>query len=297
MVMRSFKDVIPPDKAAFNYPPSPQEGRKDFFTIALDGQARCIIRSGAGSQRATEALKAYLDLATGADIPIAGEGAAAPPGMAVIHVGDTEVGLKTDLALPDVRYGEDAIANLNGYLVKTVDADTLVIRGLTAAGTIMGVVGFLKRYAGVRRYWHGYAGSIGDVVPKSATLRIPEVEWRDWPFFISRSMSGIDSYGPVAGPGQKEVPTQDMLRLHTTIPYGESYFRWLPSDQYGKDHPEYYPLHEDGRRHVPETPTAQGWQPCVSNPEVVRIMAAARSCRAERAENAVCDAAGPASLY
>jgi hypothetical protein len=44
----------------------------------------------------------------------------------------------------DIRYA-------NGYLVTTLDPRTLVIRGRTEPATAHGVVGFLKRYVGVRQ--------------------------------------------------------------------------------------------------------------------------------------------------
>jgi len=52
--------------------------------------------------------------------------------------------------------------------------------------TLLGAVGFLKQYAGIRRYWPGEPGGVGDVVPKHPDLRLPQIEWRDWPYFICR---------------------------------------------------------------------------------------------------------------
>jgi len=48
--------------------------------------------------------------------------------------------------------------------------------------------------------------------------------------------------------------------------------RLLPVKEYGKTHPEYFPL-INGKRYIPSDPKGQGWQPCVSNPDVARIMA------------------------
>lgn len=279
-------EVVPPEKAAFNYPAPPQEGKKDFFTIAENGQARCVIlksadRKAKEASRGAEILKAYLELATGANIPVIEEGKNIPAGMGVIHVGDTELGLKTDLALPDVRYGNDAFPNISGYLVKTVAPDVLVIRGKTDRATMLGVIGFLKRYAGIRHYWACGAGGIGDVVPKNPTLRIPELEWRDWPYFVSRIIGGIGQFGPPPPPAQKKVVTEYFFRMNYSIPAMHSYYKLLPVEKYGKEHPEYFPLFEKDKRYVPVIPAEgpgkgrdpHGWQPCVSNPDVVRIMA------------------------
>jgi len=277
--------VTPPEDVAFNYPPPAVEGVKDYFTIAQEGRARCVIvrpaRPHPEELRAAATLKAYLDLATGANIPHLYEGQRVPEGMGVIYVGGTALAKAAPLDLPDAKYGEDTLPNVNGYLVKTVDPKTLVIRGGTERATMLGVVGFLKRYAGVRRYWPGNPGGIGDVIPKAATLRVPQVEWRDWPYFVSRIMSGMSRHGPKPDASYRgRVRFDDFLRMNYTIKSNESYYKWLPPAKYGSTNPEFFPL-IDGKRHVPKTATSgprkgrdpQGWQPCVSNPRVAEIMA------------------------
>ena len=279
-------EVKPPDQADFNYPPAPREGARGSFAIAKDGRPRCVIvrpkrpaREEGLAPSAT--LKAYLDLAVGADFSVRYEGQRVPADMGAIYVGDTAAGRKAALDLPQLRYGDDVLPNVNGYLVKTVDARTLVIRGATGRATMLGVVGFLKRYVGVRRYWPGSPGGLGDVVPQARDLALPQIEWRDWPYFISRIMSGLSRHGPKPDPKfRNRVRFDDFHRMNYTIPSNESYYKWLPAAKYGKTHPEYFPL-VNGQRRVPIIPTTgprkgrdpHGWQPCVSNPDVARIMA------------------------
>ena len=218
------------------------------------------------------ALETYLRLVTRAQFRVIRDGTAVPPGMAAIHVGDTAVALRTPLGLPDLRYGEDALPNLHGYLVKTVDKNTLVIRGPTEAATLFGVLGFLKRYVGVRQYWRDLPGGIGEVVPSRPTLRAPEIEWRDWPYFLSRFV-GMDRVRW----DRKGIPVRfQRVGLEcVTLPCNESYRRWLPPEEYGATHPEYFPL-IGGKRYVPPPALRhRSWQPCVSNPIVVRTMAEA----------------------
>ena len=279
---KAIFQVVTPDRAAFNYPEPPRVGPADYFTIAEQGKPRCVIVAERGARHSGAALlKAYLDLATGADIPLLDAKKPIPPEMAAIHVGNTPMASKVELSLPDVHYGDDTIANLNGYLVKTLDPRTLVIRGLSDRATSLGVAGFLKRFVGVRHYWAGNPGDLGDVVPKCPTLRLPQIEWRDWPYFVSRIMSGLDMNGP--SPDRKRLSAglgSDLFRTNYTIPSNESFYRWLPIEKYGQTHPEYFPW-GDGNRLVPVMDTEgpnkkrppQGWQPCVSNPDVVKIMA------------------------
>ena len=258
-----------PEEVPFNYPEPPHEGEAKHFAISENGEPRCVIvRSAKASRsalRAATGFRRYLQLATGARIRLIEEGTAVPERMGAIHVGDTSVGLKTKLSLPEVRYGQDVLPNLNGYLVKTVDPRTLVIRGSTEMATSHGLVGFLQRYVGVRQYWPGSPGGIGDVVPSRPTLYVPEVEWRDWPYFFSRhfSMYGFTSRGVL-----------DFFRRNRTLACNENYSAWLPPEKYGTTNPEFFPF-VSGKRRVPKTRLHSGWQPCVSNPAVRRIMAEA----------------------
>jgi len=265
--------------AAFNYPVPPREGKPAYFSIAENGVAKCVIVRPGGKQfpearRAAELLKAYLDLSTGASFAILDEPTPLPPGSAVISVGETALAQKAPLDLPKVSYGGDTLANLNGYLVQTRDRQTLVIRGQTDRATTLGVVGFLKRYVGVRHYWAGNPGDLGDVIPRQPTISLPELTWRDWPYFPSRNMSGLSDFGPPRTDLWKRVTTADFFRLNYTIPSNESYYLWLPVEKYGKTHPEYYPLF-DGKRFIPKPRAGGGWQPCTSNPDSPKIIAEA----------------------
>ena len=262
----------------FDFPPAPEEGAADYFTIAEDGQARATIVVPAGApleiSRAANGLQQYLELVTGATLPLVTEDQQAPEGMAQIHLCETQVAAAVPLELPPVRYGEHEFANINGYLVRTLDPQTLIIRGATPKATQLGVYGLLRRYVGVRRYWPGDPGSIGDVIPERPTLRLPEVEWRDWPYFISRIMSGLDGRGPSTDAGRWSS-FAEFWRMNYTIPSNESYYRLLDAAN-RLDEPDIFPL-IGGERYIPPVDErgriAHGWQPCVSNPRVAQIMA------------------------
>lgn len=271
-------EVAPPDKVAFNYPPPPVEGKGDFFTIAESGQARCCIVFAAKAHLkeicAARTLRFYLGEATGAKPGIYKGSAKAPTDLAQIHVGATAEAKEVPLDVPPVRYGDIEMPNLNGYLVTTVSPRMLVLRGTTPQATMFAVVGLLKRYVGVRRYWPGAPGGIGDVVPRRATLKLPQIEWRDWPYFISRIMSGLDSRGPRSEEG-RFIRFEDFWRMYYTIPSNESYYRLMKAEDHLGE-PELFPLIQ-GKRQVPKIEKGKriphGWQPCVSNPRMAEIMA------------------------
>ena len=262
---------------AFNYPPPPRIGRADYFTVAAGGRPQCCLvlpeRPRDEEMTAAATLQCYVKLATGAALGILKE-KDIPVGLNQIHVGDTKVGLAVALDLPPLRYGADEWPNLNGFLVKTTNRHLLVIRGETPHGTLLGAVSFLKRFLGIRRYWPGEPGGIGDVVPRVKDVSLAQTEWRDWPYFFSRTMSGCDDRGPQAK-WVKGVRLYDFWRMNDTIPCNESYYRLMNARQHTNE-AELFPL-IDGRRFVPsykpDQPDPHGWQPCVSNPRVTQLMA------------------------
>ncbi len=267
-------EVIPPEEAEFNYPAPPREGAPDYFTIADDGQARCVIvHAAAASDRLryrARLLGDYLGRVTGGTFKLLPDSAPIPEGMGAIHFGDTAVSTTVPLALPDVRYGDDVFPNVHGFLIQTISPRILILRGSPLLGLdsldalAYALVGFLERYAGVRQFWMGVPGSIGESIFSRPTLRIPKLEWRDWPYFISRSMS----MHPLL-PGGSPL---DFFRRGTTLPCSENYYELLPPREYGEDHPEYYPLIQGKRRVPPRGNDKSRWQPCVSNPEVVKTV-------------------------
>ena len=227
--------VTPPDKIAFNYPAPPKEGKNGFFVIAEAGQARCCLVVPAQPQsderHAADVLRTYLKLTTGAEFPVVEDNKAMPPALAQIHIGETTKSRETALDVPALHYGDQALPNINGFLVKTVDPQTLVLRGVRPRATVFAVVGLLERYAGVRRYWDGEPGGIGDVVPSQPTLTLPDVEWRDWPYFASLSMSGVDSVSPT-GPLSRFARLSDFYRMRYTIPSNESFYRLMKATRH-----------------------------------------------------------------
>lgn len=278
--------ILPLDKVTFNWPPPRQTGQKDYFAVARDGKAACSIvvpaKATKPEVRSAEMLKLYLDLVTGGSFEVKREPAAGP----AIYIGDTEAGKRLDLNLPPICYASLTVPNLHGFLLQTVDTNTLVIRGFQDLGTSYGVVSFLREFAGVRRYWPSEPGGMGDVYESKPTLAIPQTTWRDWPFLISRYVG----FNPKGWELQHENqwPTMSKwYRMGFTLSMMHNFFSLIPPEKLGKLHPEYFP-EVNGVRKVP-TGTIN-WQPCVSNPEVVDLCAS-RIIRAFDADpNRICHA-------
>lgn len=261
----------PAGQIAFNFPDAPHEGKPEYFTVAEEGRAGCVIVHAADADRYTQEtarlLASYLRLVTGSQFLIKPGNEVIPPGMGAIHVGGTSTPTAPPLALPEVHYGDEVFPNVQGFEIRTLDPKTLLIRGLTPEAVRFGVVGFLERYVGVRQFWLSPIGGIGETVPSHPTLRVPELEWQDWPYFISRSLSMHPMFSPM---GDRVL---DFFRRGTTLPSNESYFRLLPPERFVQTNPEYFPLIGGSRRIPPPSSLTSRWQPCVSNPAVALVMA------------------------
>ena len=251
----------------FNFPNPPREGSADFFPIAKNGEAMCIIVIPAHPERSFRAAASefvrYLTLATGAKFQLVEEGQFVEKGLAEVHLGSTKVGMMVDLELPALEYGGGKFPNVNGFLVKTLNSKTLVIRGENDLATQHGLVGFLKRYVGIRQYWYSGTPEISSHIPNRDILSLPELEWRDWPYFASFQMS-MRPFG--------SRPYLNFHRESKRLPCNENYDKWLRPSQWVESNPEYFALINGKRLQPKDSQGSKGWQPCVSNPDVRKVM-------------------------
>ncbi|MDI6828216.1 MAG: DUF4838 domain-containing protein, partial [Armatimonadota bacterium] len=253
-----------------------------------DGKPACTIVIPANpttyETRCAELLKLYLKIVTGAEFEIKPEPLSKGP---AIYIGNTEIGKKAMPELPPVKYGNLTLPNLHGFMVKTVNPSTLVIRGNRDIGNNYATYSFIREYLGVRRYWPSEPGGIGDVFEKRPTLTAPRLTWIDWPYLISRHV-GFNPKGWELTHKEGEPPWMFFwYRCGTTLSMMHNFFVLISPEEYGKTHPEYFP-EINGERLVP---TKQiHWQPCVSNPEVVEICANKIIAAFDKDPNRICHA-------
>ncbi|MBD3292534.1 MAG: DUF4838 domain-containing protein, partial [Armatimonadia bacterium] len=210
-------------------------------------------------QQAAQEMQQYLRRATGAELPITNEG--------------TE---------PAIVLGEAAGMDLagvpwEGFRIATAEGNLLIAgpdtgeeertpQGGTSAGTRNGVYTFLEEHLGVR--WL-MPGELGDHVPTTDTLTIPELDAQDAPFFANRRL-------PYTQYDRRAVQTW-LLRQRMAIrhgPEGQSLqlyhgHNWdtIPPKAF-ETHPEWFAEH--GGERMP--PTGQ-YKLCITNPEVVEYFA------------------------
>jgi hypothetical protein len=159
-------------------------------------------------------------------------------------------------------------------LLISVDKGCIAICGGRPRGTLYGVYTFTEDYLGVRFLTAGHThvprpagrGMDRRIVPPLDRVYTPPLSFR-WPFF------GENVVAPAFSTRLRVNTVTDDPRLGGRTPMGlisHTFHRDLPSRVYGTDHPEYYALH-GGRRLAPFANDFATSQPCLSNPDVLRI--------------------------
>jgi hypothetical protein len=161
-----------------------------------------------------------------------------------------------------------SIHDKDGYIIKT-SGNKIYFAGGAGKGALNAVYTFLERYLGCRMYT-----SKVKIVPKQDSIILPEINIAENPVFNYRdilySESLIDEYCR----WHKLVDSNDRK---TWGMYVHTLQSLLPPDKYFKKHPEYYALRNGIR--VPE-------QPCLSNPDVFKIVVAELRRRMKENPNA-----------
>jgi hypothetical protein len=230
------------------------------FLLVQNGQPRATIvvpqDANLRVQRAAEVLQQYIQQSSGTKLPIA----TTADGNA-IHVGQTITAKKA--AINTAALGQD------GFILQGIDARNYAIVGGSDWGTEYGVYEFLERYLGVR--WL-MPTELGTDVPLHSTIDVPTTRIVQNPMYISRQ------FGPVYIEGK---PTPNALgwwgrfnRVQTNrFLFGENLLNLFPVSEFGKTHPEFYPM-LNGKRYIPTSDTDYSWQPNLSNSATIDVAVA-----------------------
>ncbi|WP_409340647.1 DUF4838 domain-containing protein [Paenibacillus sp. MBLB4367] len=175
------------------------------------------------TRAAADVLVEYVRKATGAELEVVTESAIAhrqTEGIVLIRVG--EAGERNEQV-------QAALMNLDadGFVIRTADG-AIDIVGRSSWGTQFGVYEFLERYVGVR--WL-MPGDIGEDVPWSHELVVPEETIRQQPAFLSRDID--DTFGA--------EEWKRFNRLHRRIFPFHNLWNLFPPAKYKDSHPEFYP--------------------------------------------------------
>ena len=265
------------------------------------GKARAVVVTGAApspvAAYAAQELVAHVERSTGVRLETVREGTM-PAGDRRVHVyvGDTKAARGAGLD-PDALPGETFRIKAGGgnlYILgrendqELIDWKTGKIVRDTLRGTLYGVIEFLDRCLGVRWLW---PGELGTYVPRRDTLAVtPSLEVTGGPAFRFREYRiwGVER---AATRGYKSALegrlgfTQEGVRnyhkalcrfllIHQegeTEPQprvGHHFQGWWR--KYGKEHPEWFVMRDDGERGPKPGADACQVCMCVSNPELHR---------------------------
>jgi hypothetical protein len=220
---------------------------------------------------AAEEFQRHLELATGVRLPIVRE--AKSPTRHVFTGAGT--------AMKASGAGFDTVGLGPEDFRIVVSGGSIAIAGGRPRGTLYGVYTFLEDYLGVR-----FLAADHTHVPHVAGPRVVGPLDRSYhpPLAFRWSFYGENSADPAFATRLRINTITDDARLGGKTPIGlvnHTFGRQIPSQKYGKDHPEYFAL-RDGKRLAPVDNEWYGTQPCLTNPDVLRIVTEAVLAELER---------------
>ena len=212
-------------------------------------------------------LATALSRVTGKTVPLVPE-AAAPKSGLVVWVGDTAKGRAAGFSPADLRRAEWRIVTRK---------DATYVLGNTGMGASYGCTDFLRRYAD---YWFLTFGGY-DPYTVAPEREVPVADVRGSHAIYSRHYHcwgrlfpatcrdfGYDYTRRVTARCSKELDPP-CVPSRTCGDISHTYFGYCPPAKYAKEHPEYYSLGTDGKRHaIPNN----GSELCLTNPEVFDIV-------------------------
>jgi len=224
--------------------------------LTLDpAQTLIVTAEGQGSDevaKAAKLLQTWLRRAYGTStgFDVIGQAKLGEPGQRIV------------LALGPTRWSDPRqVAQLwqDGFLLERQGRGVTIVGG-SPRGTLLGVVGFLDRFCGVRFYM---PGDLFTSLPAAKKVVLDEFRIVDEPYVRSCMMSGI---GGTPGDADWVARNGAIRRLGGT--HQHNMFQMFPPDKYAAKYPDIYPL-LDGTRYIPKTAADQKWQPCFSEPTLV----------------------------
>lgn len=227
-------------------------------------QAQLVIAQDAtqSTRQAAQILQQYIEKSTSAKIALSNK----PGTLPAIHIGET--------AYTKAQGLKPANLDEDGFIIKTVDKNNLVIVGGSDWGTEFGVYDFLERFVGVR--WLA-PGELFTEIPTHNTITIPHADIQEEPVYLSRQFGAIDYERDASTPKYQTAPWKLLLsndrwgrfnRLRPRMAFHHNISKALPVSLFGKTHPEFYPM-VNGQRYLPANDKDIHWQPNFSAAGIV----------------------------
>ena len=232
----------------------------DFVLAERGKPAECaiVVAENAGEciQYAAQELRRFVGETTGVALPIATNG--------------TTLGRAIVLEVESLKIADAFHLQVEG--------ERLRISGGGERGVLYGVYEVLERFAGCRWYssWHSYIPKLDRITLPNGfnDTQTPAFEMRE-PFwydvrrhhdFEARLRVNSHKWGGI----ERKYGGDDFLFGGGLAP-SHTFDVLLPPGKYFDKHPEYYCMVE-GKRTLNGSRRLGGWQPCLSNPDVLRIV-------------------------
>jgi hypothetical protein len=229
----------------------------------VDGAVEAVIVGGGdipacpenGYKAKPAFLRGYIEKSTGRKLRQVSEAEYDPAAMPrAIFLGDTR-------AARD-RFG-NVLRNLDrdSYVV-SVESNAVYLIGARPHSSEYAQADFLRTSLGIDTYiptrW-------GTIVPRHETVRIPAGFRLETPAFNSRAFSGIRFWEEKPGAIDYSGNTEIGWRLYRRDQFSHNLHTFIPVEEFGKTHPDYFP-EIDGQRVLVSASTDPG--PCIANPGV-----------------------------
>ncbi len=244
-------------------------------TIVEKGKARSLIVLPVNptevARYAAQELKYHVAEASGVELQIAAENAVVKTAGNRIYIGDCDRTRAAGIEATRLAADSFVIRCTGGELFvagRDAEGDPLGMR--TWAGTLFAVYELLDSVMGVRWLW---PGELGEIIPMADTIVVPNMDRKVEPQLLWRNLRSTlhlrpreEGHAGFSGKAIGKVKREQsvFLRRHrmgyaVDNRYGHAFTGWW--DRYGKEHPEWFNLMEDGKRHGGRRQSM-----CVSNP-------------------------------
>lgn len=244
-------------------------GAPEDIRLVRDGAPQAAIVDGGtpeGSRSAAGELQKYIQLMSGAELPIIAKPGAGQPN---VFVGGEAAFERLAQTPEGLGLGRD------GFVIRSVDND-LVLAGARNIATLYAVYDFLEEDLGCHWFW---PGGVGEVVPKSPDISTRRLDRVERPSFRIRWV------------GRQDWALKNRMNVQTGEPDGfnihwfvHTWLALVPPAEYADEHPEYY-SEIGGERLDPRGPRRVNL--CTTNADVAR--AAARTIDRVMAEDPATD--------
>lgn len=251
------------------------------LSLVENGKVNAVIvtadRPGPVASYAAQELALHIGKATGVRLPTVTESTAPAAPANRIYIGDSNAVRAAGIDVHQLAAETFVLRTADHALfIAGEDKQGEPLESDTRAGTLWGVYEWLERDLHVHWLW---PGDLGTYMPKTTNVSAPDIDETVPPRFFQRRLRpglGYTSDHPALGftPGAFDQFSHDQavfLRRHRMgrsypMGYGHAFTDWWKT--YGKQHPDWFQMREDGKRGPPK-PTSR-FSMCVSNPDLQR---------------------------